>query len=110
MPSWTPDWNDVQFDHRTAEWAAAACDRAARVVTSAGSERGRLVRLAVATASGPRVDALARRNAQLADADQQVATTLQLVANRLRGASAQAAADQAGREADRARWRAVAAD
>ncbi|MCU1454558.1 MAG: hypothetical protein JWN46_2704, partial [Acidimicrobiales bacterium] len=110
MPSWNPEWSDVRFDHPTAEWAAAACERAARVVTRTGSERSQLVRLAVATGRGPRIDVLARRNARLSDTDQQVVATLLLVATRLRTASAEASVDQAGREADRVRWRAAAAD
>ena len=110
MPSWTPNWIDVRFDHRAAEAAAVTCEGAARVVAATGAERGRLMRLALASGRGPSIDALARGHAGLCDADGAVIRSLLLAATKLRAASTGARQEQAQREADRGRWRAEAAD
>ena len=110
MPSWNPNWSDVRFDHVAAEQAADACERAARVLITAGAERRQLVQLAVASGHGPAIDALARRNAAVLVTESTVAASLRSTAARLRSASQAAAGDQAHREAERLRWRADKAD
>ncbi|MCU1351296.1 MAG: hypothetical protein JWM05_505 [Acidimicrobiales bacterium] len=110
MPSWTPRWADVRFDHGAADRAASACERAARLVSDAAAERSQLVRRALSSAFGPRIEALGQHDAGLRRTDRALEEHLRSLALRLRAASAAAASDQVGRVAERTRWKAESAD
>jgi uncharacterized protein YukE len=46
MPSWSPNWSDVRFDHAAAAAAIAELRRAATVVDAASDRRGSLANTA----------------------------------------------------------------
>ena len=108
MPDWSPNWSDVRFDHAAAEAAAAACERAARVVAEAAGTNEAAVRMATADAEGPRITRLVARFGRLQDQARTVQAHLRHTAAELRAASARARADQTARLDARERWRAEA--
>jgi len=108
VPDWSPDWSDVRFDHAAAESAAAACERAARVLADAARTNAAVVHAAVAGAQGPRVERLIHRFDRLQDQAHTAEAHLRRAATELRAASDRARADQVARLDARQRWRAEA--
>jgi len=108
VPDWSPDWSDVRFDHATAESAAAACERAARVLADAARTNAAVVHAAVAGAQGPRVERVSRRFGRLQDQAHTAEAHLRRAATELRAASERARADQVARLDARRRWQAEA--
>ena len=107
MPNWQPNWEDVEFDHAKAQAAIAECNNSARGLDSALA--GLATEATTLDANGAwtgryRTDFDAARPVVEHDG---VATRTALLdlARAIATAAAQATTEQAGRVADRERWR-----
>jgi hypothetical protein len=107
MPDWTPEWEDVEFDHAAAAEAAGACRRSATRVRSQWND-------IVAPAVAPAQQDWTGRLAQEFTTDVwtiggellTVATQLDNLATQIETASAEARAEQLLRIEARSLWRA----
>ena len=104
MPTWSPNWTDVRFDHQAVHAAADACERAAWVVRDT-TWHGQLL------AAGARSDGAGawRRPfdetvATVAARAEEVESRLRQAAQQLRESSRSAHAEQAARLESRRRW------
>lgn len=104
MPNWSPNWTDVRFDEAAAEQAAAACERAARLVREITARRAVMAAFALLGSQGPWQDQLHRRLRSIYGRSEEMESRLRAVAAALRDASARAHGEQASRVAERQRW------
>jgi hypothetical protein len=104
MPAWTPNWNDVRFDHHAAMHFAHTCRRAASMLDATMDTRVELAGSTAVEWAGAHRDSFDRNliyERQLANA---VVTDLVQSARSAEAASSAAMAAQRQREADRQRW------
>jgi uncharacterized protein YukE len=104
VPTWSPDWSDVQFDHHAARSYAEACRRTGNELTRIRTQRDGLARSAIIGWEG---SARERFDAEIAGWDRQAeALSSQLIAtaSHVEAASAEARQAQARREELRQRW------
>lgn len=106
MPAWTPQWQDVRFDHAAAARLAAEASALAAQLTSDAGVRGDLAAAVLADWRGRRADRATPRLRGLPDELEERAADLRNLAATVEQASAEARAEQARREADRRRWHA----
>ena len=104
MPSWQPEWADVQFDHAAAGAYAHACDQGARTLHAWVSQREGLARHAVEDWEGPHRLSFDRRLVAVHDLARRQAATLGTEAEEVRLASAMAAFEQRRRYESREQW------
>ena len=104
MPSWQPEWADVQFDHAAAGAYAHACDQGVRTLHAWVSQREALARHAVAGWEGPHRLSFDRRLVAVHDLARRQAVALSTEAEEVRLASAMAAFEQRRRYESREQW------
>lgn len=104
MPSWSPNWADVRFDHAAAAAAAAECRRVAALVVRAASDRARAADHARIEWSGPYRRDFDVAQADLAGRSDDLAQRLRRLAAAIEAAAEAARREQAAREAARAEW------
>lgn len=105
MPDWTPNWSDVTFDYARAVRAAAECEAAAARLRDSIGVRERFATNARDEWEGRYRDEFDIAFAALIEDSERLEADLRALARRIREAAAAAQAEQARREADRARWR-----
>ena len=104
MPSWSPNWSDVRFDHAAAASAIAELRRAARVVDDANERRSALARRAVHRWEGPHRRSFDSDVRRLQSEGGDLADAMRREAGRIADAAHAARVEQARREEDRRRW------
>lgn len=105
MPSWRPDWVDVDFDHAAAAAAVTALRSTARLVDTQADARVRLAATAQAEWRGrarvvfdAELRRMSREAADLADGCRRAAAAIEAAADEAR-------VEQRRRVDDRERWR-----
>jgi uncharacterized protein YukE len=104
MPSWTPNWADVQFDHTAAQHYSATCRRTSRELRQISAQRIVLARAAVIEWEGPTRDRFDSEGAQWGNAAEDVAMRLEAIAAQVETAAISARHTQFEREQSRQRW------
>lgn len=104
MPDWTPNWENVRWDHAAAEAAGGALRRAADEVDRAAGERARAAFAAVALWHGGHRREFDQRLAAWLVAARALAAELREAAAAIGRASQLAREEQVRRERDRERW------
>lgn len=104
MPSWTPNWSDVRFDHAAAARAADECERAATILRDRTADR-------MAEADRAREEWEGRYRRDFDQALVGIRSEADALEGALRGLAAdirlaadRARAEQSRREAERDRW------
>jgi uncharacterized protein YukE len=104
MPDWTPNWENVRWDHAAADAAIGALRRAADELDRAAGERARAAVEAVALWNGAHRRTFDQRLAEWLVAARALAAELREAAAAI-GRTGQLARDeQARRERERQRW------
>lgn len=106
MPAWTPQWQDVRFDHAAAARLVAEADALAAQLTSDAGVRGDLAARVLADWAGRRAEQASPRLRSLPDELADLAGELRRLARSVEQAAAEARAEQARREESRRRWHA----
>jgi hypothetical protein len=104
VPSWSPNWTDVRFDHQAAQAAADACERAASVVRDTTGHGQLLAAGARREGAGAWRLPFDETLATLAARAEEAESRLRQVAQQLRESSRSAHAEQAARLESRHRW------
>lgn len=105
MPSWQPNWQDVEFDHGKCEAAVAACIAAASQLEAAQGPLDSAATEAQVDWTGNTVDEF-RTASDDADGEREsLAEQLRDLASSLEAGAEAATAEQTARENDRERWR-----
>lgn len=104
MPDWTPNWENVRWDHAAADAAAGALHRAADAVERAAGERARAAVEAVTLWSGAHRRDFDQRLAGGLAAARALAVELREAAAAIGRASQLAREEQTRRERERERW------
>jgi hypothetical protein len=104
MPTWSPDWTDVRFDHQAVHAAADACDRAAAVVRDTSWQSQLLAGGARRAGTGAWRLQFDTSLATVAARAEEVEAQLRQAAQQLRAASSAAHAEQAARLESRRQW------
>lgn len=105
MPSWQPNWTDVEFDHAAAERAVGACKSAATTIESTLNAQVRCLPSTIQDWSGKARDDFIVGESEIRRLRVQVREDLDQLARVIVAAAEAAKAEQAKREADRQRWR-----
>jgi uncharacterized protein YukE len=104
MPTWTPNWTDVQFDHAAAHEYSATCRRTSAEVRRIAFARNKLAEHAVVDWEGPHRVTFDHDTAQWSNAAEDVAMQLESIAAKVDAAAATARQMQSEREQSRQRW------
>lgn len=104
MPSWSPNWSDVRFDHAAASAAIAELRRAANVVDDAGEQRGTLAHRASQRWEGQHRTTFDGDVRRLQTGGADLADAMRREAGRIADAAHDARVEQSRREEDRRRW------
>lgn len=105
MPNWSPNWNDVRWNHGAANDAVAALRRAADEVEHSAAERMQVGRYATAEWRGIHRTTFDGALAQIISSARALADKYRAAAERIVEASRWAREEQARRERERERWR-----
>lgn len=104
MPSWTPDWTNVQFDHAKAQRAADELRRCATMLDDQTDHRVRLARIAQNEWRGRSRERFDDELARITTRAAWLVASLRALAADIERSADIARVDQHRRERDRARW------
>jgi uncharacterized protein YukE len=104
MPSWSPNWSDVRFDHAAAAAAIAELRRAATVVDAASDRRGSLANTATQRWEGRHRETFDDEVRRLQHDGRDLADAMRREAGRIADAAETARIEQSRREEARRQW------
>ena len=110
MPSWSPDWTDVRFDHALCEYAVAALRSAAARLGETATARAGAAEDARREWRGRHRETFDAELASLQRASSELHSRLLDAVRQLGRAAEDARDEQSRREADRRRWHEEAAE
>lgn len=105
MPNWQPDWNDVVWDHGSAEAASRSLDQMAYSFEFSATDRASLAQADSVDWYGEHRISFDRYLDEVLRMAQGLAQECRSAAARIRQIDQQVLADQAQRERDRQRWK-----
>jgi uncharacterized protein YukE len=105
MPNWSPNWQDVRWNHGAAEAAIAALRRAADRLDQTAADRVRVADEARAEWRGRYREQFDEQLGQTVRRAHELAGEYRDAANRIARADQSAYEEQRRRERDRERWR-----
>lgn len=105
MPNWSPDWNNVKWDHGAAVSAARALDEAANQLEEATWRRRQLAEVACEDWRGRYRNEFDADLEGIVHRANQMVSEFRAKANEIRGADQRARDEQNHREEERRRWK-----